>query len=300
MKELLRFGHLAAESELSSKRWAIATLPGTRPFSEIRMRSAQIDHGWIYPPVESRPFAGRSVPFRAARWFGLDPSHSLIYDLGELSCEIARDLILYYGFLEGLHLMPLDGGYLQRTAIEPGKLVRFSSTPAEKTWLIDRALDTFLSVDDELRSSLRAVLNLFLLGQCYCHEYERFESQCRVLDGIGRLARQMGFLPPDPFAGTPRAPELADLCRAFRIPAPAWAENERQESVLACRRNELIYEALHIEKPMGLDSPKAGSAFELTRYNEMFILRIMGADSRIFKAPPGITWESYPLELDLQ
>ena len=128
--EAIKFGHLAKRYNLESLNWRIETLPETKDYHEFLQLGYLIKDGWIYPPIELYNINGIDKPLRSTPWFGLPPSHKLV--INEKSDQIQRTLILYLGFLEGLHLIPKGWGYLQRTAINPGKLVVFLANDKEK------------------------------------------------------------------------------------------------------------------------------------------------------------------------
>jgi hypothetical protein len=89
--------------------------------------------------------------------------------------------------------------------------VGFLATPEEKRWLIDRAVETFLSVGNELPLRIYSTISWFLLGQSYCHEYERFESQCRMVDESLLAGQGNGLPSPGPASGAKNCRSLPSV-----------------------------------------------------------------------------------------
>ena len=283
----MKFGYLAKKDKYSSSNWSIDILPKIKSYKELKTDLYYIEKGWIYPRIEHIDFKGGKYPLKPSPWFRplKDCSHEIKVSLSSFSEEDTNLLILYFGFLNGLHLLPEGWGYLYRTAIEPGKLVSFVCFQRQIVWLVDQSIMTIKNSSPKIKKLLYAMLNWFLIGQSYYKEYERFEAEYRIIDIAYRIETFKGNA-----SSCSHAERIIKLANIYSLFIPNWAiiNSKSKVSIISEARNELIHEAMYNSQPIGMSYRDDNLSLELTRYNELIILRNFGADSQHFKAPDRI------------
>jgi hypothetical protein len=130
----------------------------------------------------------------------------------------------------------------------------------------------------EKMDAMRAILHWFLVGQSYEFEWDRFDAQYKVLDGIFRLSG----LPDKEHAQRPV--DLVKHCARYGIILPAWAKIDTSKgtkpiSKLSRMRNDLFHEAIYADMPIGYSYPEENYDLELVSFNLKLIAALFEIDT---------------------
>jgi hypothetical protein len=247
-------------------------------------KHACASNGWVYPPLvdanqnfrEKEKF--KTKPQIPSSFFQIGPTHSIT--INPFDEEKAKFLILAYGFLNGVYLNPAGHLFVNRAAYEIGKLtgVILVGNDAEK------GITAFSQYYDKAskvqRKLLFAILHWFIVGQTYNFEWDKFDAQYKVLDGLFHLS---GLTAPN------HASRPIELANNFGIKLPLWAQlnPDRKSSQLSNTRNELFHEARYAGQPIGYEYPKENFGLEFARFNSKIIVALVGLKTKFLQADPG-------------
>ena len=141
----------------------------------------------------------------------------------------------------------------------------------------------YQNATEEDRKQAFAVLHWFLVGQMYTFEWEQFEAQYKVLDGIYKLAK----VNAKTHAGRPGA--LVNKYQDKGIILPKWAKidsSDKKSSALSTLRNQLVHEAKYAGHPIGYELPTENYPLEFVSFNTKLICAVLGIDTPYLKADP--------------
>lgn len=246
-------------------------------------QTAFVSNGWVYPPLvkanqnfmEKKKFKNEAK--LSSNFFVFEPTHSIT--VLPFDDEKIKFLILAFGFLNGVYLSPAGYLCLNRIPYEISKLtgVILIKDDAEKG--IYTFSEYFDRTSDEKRKLSFAILHWFLIGPSYSYDWDRFDAQYKVLDGISRLS---GLSAPNHAS---RAVVLADK---YGIKIPIWAQlsSDGKSSRLSAIRNELFHEARYAGHPIGYEYPKENFNLEFVRFNTKLIAAIFGLRSNFLQSDP--------------
>lgn len=237
------------------------------------MESDRTDGLWYYPPLV--PFAdyqtdGSRKPLTNAVTFELPATHS-ITTAADLE-ELAEFLILVFGFLKGLRLVPEGWRHFYRAAIKPGHLVDFTPSQDRVEEVLSLAHDLWFDLASEprLRRCYFGAFHWFLFAQSYIHPFELFHSQYIVLDACWHIHElRMGSKRPSHHQ-RPR-----ELCSAYGLQEPAWL-GDGHESPLVNLRNDLVHEGLYTGEPIGFANTGTDIEGMLAALNARLLLALLG------------------------
>jgi hypothetical protein len=271
----MKFGYLPQEKSLTTDFLEIRTLPDIDLYDQIEASWPDESKGWIYPPTEYNEKQREKYPLKAAPWFGLEPSHDLELKQNVKDHEaVSRFVVLVFGFLNGLHLMPEGWGYLMRTAIKPGTLVGFIIKEQDEGLILEMIVERYLNLSSHLKKLEYALVHWFLMGQAYSRLFDRFSAQYQVSDLVYRIAVEKGLI-----HRVRHSDRIRISCDALRIVTPEWAlPGANGLTQVAEIRNELIHEATFAGEPIGMKVPGMNISFQITRLNELLVLRTLGIE----------------------
>ncbi|QSX33756.1 hypothetical protein JYB87_00425 [Shewanella avicenniae] len=247
-------------------------------------QSVHVSNGWFYgpeqelkkSPTENTKFKNRG-PINCVPFFKIDPTHEITSN----SCtdEHLRFLILSYGFLQGLYLTPEGYSYLGRTAYKPGKLNGLLMSGNDYANGMETINKFYTSSNLEQRNQMFACIHWFLLGQSHHFEWDQFEAQYKVLDGLYNLAGVKAKY----HAGRP-----VELAKKYNLKLPLWAELDStgKRSTLSIQRNELFHEAKYGGHPIGYSYPEENYSLEFVSFNTKLIAATLGIDTPYLSADP--------------
>ncbi len=281
----MRFGFLIDPKKFECDGFRIAPVSDFYSIFENFKSSVSVSNGWFYGPKtelfksanEKRLFSSKSLVVHSS-FFLMNPTHEIVsskhYDNDHL-----RFLILGYGFLQGLYLTPKDYLYLNRTACEPGKLNGLRLFGEDYINGMECINRFYIRSNEEQRNQMFACIHWYLIGQSYQFDWERFDAQYKVLDGIYRLSG----VKAKNHAGRP-----VELAKKYSLRLPLWAELDvsKKYSKLSKQRNELVHEARYGGCPIGYAYPDENYNLEFKSFNTKLIAAVLGIDTPYLQAEP--------------
>lgn len=247
-------------------------------------KSACVSKGWFYgsktelskSSAEKKEFEA-NAPIVHKSFFQMNSTHQ-ITSTKDYSDHHLRFLILGYGFLQGLYLTPEGYSYLGRTAYKPTKLnglLLISDDYINGMECINRF---YVASNEEERNQMFACIHWYLVGQSYHFDWERFDAQYKVLDGIYKLSGTKA----NSHAGRPIA-----LSEKYNLELPLWAKLiTKKESKLSKQRNDLFHEAKYGGHPIGYSYPEENYNLEFRSFNTKFIAAALGINTPYLQAEP--------------
>lgn len=244
-----------------------------------------VANGYIYPPLygplqshqEKQKFSS-NPPKTINPFYTLDSTHTIT--LPSVNDEKSRFLILCYGFLHGVYLMPADYNHIKITPYEVGKLTGVLPPDISESVKGMEAFNSFYdNSPDEQRKLLYSIINWFLLGQCYEYAWDRFTAQYFVLDAIFKFSG----------LNCSHAQRPEELAKHYNLPLPTWAKYDAKtrSCKVSILRNELFHEAKYAGEPIGYKYPDENFDLEFVRFNLQLIISIIGLNSPILRKGVG-------------
>lgn len=280
----LKFGFLTDKKKIICQYFKISPLPDINDTLIEFYEKYNVSKGWIYGPevelsknfMEQKKFKLRG-PVKCANYHRLKPTHEIT--TSTLNDEHLRFLVLGYGFLQGIYLIPEGNLYLTRTAYEPGKLNGLVLSGDDYVNGMEQLHRFYLKASTRDRKQAFAILHWFLIGQSHEFPWEIFDSQYKVLDGIYKLSKV------DEKYHAPRPVKLAEK---YGVIIPSWAElNEsKNKSKLSILRNELVHEAKYAGEPIGYAHTEDNYTLEFASFNTKLICAILGLKTPYIKMNP--------------
>lgn len=281
------FGFLPSDDEFRGSGWNAVPLDDLPAKLGWVFNHECCSEKWFYPPIiecQTDPSSSRR-PLTQADRFVLPCTHTLEIDRsGPLATEDEVLLLYALGFAKGLLLVKHGWGHLYRTAIQPGFLSGFYTTPRAAAEIVDLAMQLSRRHHDGIvigRNSLTGVLCWYLFGQSYTRRFEEFAAQYTVLDSLCRLYEKTSG--SDLSRSHARRPEF--LCQKLGVVPPTWVQAQRDpttnrwSSELSALRNGLVHEGMFGDRPAtsGLPSDVLLESISwLHELNRSLILAIIG------------------------
>ena len=212
------------------------------------LSSPQVEDGWYYAPPKLRRDAS-ARPY-CSRVFPLPTTHSLEHE-GAESAEHLSFLIWVLGFLAGFRLTETEAGFLDATPVVKGKLhdMVLLGSDAESRALSHA--DRFWRSESKrprVPKALTGVIHAYWLAQSpHALSFERFIYLYTALDGCHYVHSLMH---DKDARNATHSQRVAELCSAFDVAVPPWANSITPESI-ASRRNETLHEGLFFDEPLG-------------------------------------------------
>lgn len=280
----MNFGFLVDKKEILCQDFRVSPLPDIDDTLTKFHEGINVSKGWIYGPevelsksfMEQTKFKLRG-PIKCDNYHGLKPTHEIIMRTPD--DEHSRFLILAYGFLQGIYLIPEGNLYFNRTPYEQGKLNNLLLNGDDYVNGMEQIHYFYLNAKPKDRKQTFAILHWFLIGQSHEFPWEIFESQYKVLDGIYKLSNLK--LPN-------HASRPVELARKYGITIPSWAElrGSKKKSTLSILRNELVHEAKYAGEPIGYAHPTNNYTLEFVSFNTKLICAVLGLKTPYLKANP--------------
>lgn len=279
----LRFGFLIDKKEFKCSDFSIVTVPNYDEIVNCFYESACVSNGWVYGPeqelnkstIEKKKIKQRG-PINCSSFHRISATHEI--NSSNDGDDYQRFLILAYGFLQGLYLTPEGYSYLGRVPYEPGKLNGLLLHGNDYINGMEKIIIFYKSSTQELRNQMFASIHWFLIGQSYSFQWDRFDAQYKVLDGIYRISGVKAN----------HANRPVELAKKYGIILPKWAElySTGEKSELSKQRNELVHEAKYGGHPIGYSYPSENYSLEFTAFNTKLIIAALGIDAPYLKAEP--------------
>jgi hypothetical protein len=280
----MKFGFLTDRKSFECSCFKVSPLSELDSVLERFYQSVSVSNGWFYGPeeelkkssMENKQFKSRD-PINCSSFFRINPTHEITSNT--YSDDHLRFLILGYGFLQGLYLTPEGYSYLGRTAYKPGKLNGLLLIGDDYANGMEIINQFYVSKNTEERNQMFSCIHWYLIGQAYHFDWDRFDAQYKVLDGLYKLSG----VKAKNHAGRP-----VELAKKYNLKLPPWAElcPAGKQSKLSIQRNELVHEAKYGGHPIGYSYPDENYSLEFTSFNTKLIAATLGIDTPYLAAEP--------------
>ena len=280
----MNFGFLIDTKEILCQDFRISPLPDIDETLTKFYDGTNVSKGWIYGPevelnknsMEQKKFKLRG-PIKCDNFHGLKATHELIMSIPDN--EHLRFLILAYGFLQGIYLIPEGNLYFNRTPYERGKLNGLLLSGDDYVNGMEQINHFYLNAKPKDRKQMFAILHWFLIGQSHEFPWEIFDSQYKVLDGIYKLSN---------IKAQTHALRPVKLAEEYGITIPSWAKliKSKKVSTLSILRNELVHEAKYAGEPIGYAHPKDNYTLEFVAFNTKLICAVLGLKTPYLNMSP--------------
>jgi len=280
----LRFGFLIDRKDIRCSDFSITPVHDYDERIEQFYESASVSNGWVYGPEkrlnknasEERLFK-QGGPTTCSSFYRLPPTHEITSNFSDE--DYLRFLILGYGFLQGLYLTPEGYSYLGRVPYVPGKLNGLLLSGDDYVNGTEKVNAFYKSATHENRYQMFASIHWFLIGQTYAFDWDRFDAQYKVLDGIYKLSGG---------SAKNHARRPAELAKMYGIILPKWVELDGagKKNELRKHRNELVHEAKYSGHPIGYSYPSENYSLEFVSFNTKLIAAALGIDTPYLQADP--------------
>lgn len=285
----MKFGFLIDKKSVHCNSFSIETLPEFDDILNCFYDKAKVSNGWIYGAEEElkknsnelKKFKQRGPITCNISPFQMRSTHQI--QMANSDEDHLRFLIMGYGFLQGLFLLLENYSYLWRIPYEPGKLNGLILCGNDRENGMEKINCFYQNANPQERKQAFAIMHWFLIGQSYSSQWDKFEAQYKVLDGVFTLAK---------FPKSPKIPHTqrpVKLAAKYGIKLPQWAElnlNSGKSSKLSILRNELIHEAKFNGEPIGYAHPSENYTLEFKSFNMKLICAILGIDTPYLQANP--------------
>lgn len=293
------FGDIEADSTQADEIWisdilqrnqsggtSIAPLPEFDEIIRNFYETASVSNGWIYGPEREEPKSAEeenrfknTAPKIAQPFFRLPSTHEITST--DLDDDQLKFVMLAYGFLNGLFLTPENYACLQKAPYQEGKLSRLVLGRSDYEIGIRKIRQFLLNSGKEKVHAMRAILHWFLAGQSYEFEWDRFDAQYKVLDGIYAVS---GI--SSPFHARRPVDLVAHFAR-YKIILPDWCKIDKPKSSKVSRmRNDLFHEAIYAGMPLGYAYPDENYDLEFVSFNVKLIAALLEIDAPYLGAQP--------------
>ena len=282
----MKFGFLIDRQEVRCSDFSILILPNFEDKLKHFYETAKVSNGWVYGPEielqkssnELKEFKQRG-PINCHSAYLLPPTHKIKPDIYDE--EYLRFLVMGYGFLQGLYLSPEGYSYLWRVPYEPGKLNGLILCGNDRKNGMEQINRFYKNAnqDEKKQDQAFAVMHWFLVGQSYTFQWDKFEAQYKVLDGIYNLIYGND--------GKPHASRPVKLAERYGVILPQWAKlDSKGKSKLSSLRNELVHEAKYDGSPIGYTHTTENYALEFVSFNTKLICGVLGIDTPYLQSDP--------------
>jgi len=280
----LKFGFLIDRTEFECGDFSIVTVDNYDKVMDSFYEFVRVSNGWIYGPEKKLNQKSREKekfkqpgPVICDSFYRMSATHEIKSSITDE--DHLRFLILGYGFLQGLYLTPDGHSRLGRVPYEPGILNGLLLSGDDYLNGMEIINNYYKSSSEEVRNQMYACIHWFSVGQSSKFEWDRFDAQYKVLDGIYRLS---GVKAPN------HASRPVELSNKYGIILPKWAELDSitKRSQLSEDRNELVHEAKYGGEPIGYSYPSENYSLEFTSFNTKLIVSVLGIDTPYIQAEP--------------
>ncbi len=248
-------------------------------------KNARLSRGWYYPPMKiaDQNFYekkhNKSCEIQS-EWHILPATHTIT--LHPYDDEKVKFLLLGVSFVMGLYLSPAGFYCLGKIPYDQGKLTGVIPIKNDVEISLDTLSKFYDASSPKKRKNCFAILHWFLAGQNYEFQWDRFDSQYKVLDGIFKTSEVSNNLRSRRIPHAERPVLLADH---FSIDIPPWAKTNGKGSQLSKLRNDLVHEAVYAGQPIGYGYPDNNYDLEFRRFNTKLIAALLGLKSNFLKSP---------------
>ena len=279
----MKFGFLIDREEFKCSDFSVVTVSNYNSIMEWFYGSVRASKGWIYGPekemeqtsIEKEKFK-QPGPIVTDSFYQMPATHEIT--TSTTNDGYLRFLILGYGFLQGLYLTPEGYSYLGRAPYETGKLNGLLLSGDDCVNGMEAISTYYKTSTQEQRDQMFACIHWFSVGQSFKFEWDKFDAQYKVLDGLYKLS---GIRIQN------HARRPVELAQRYNIILPDWARpNSSGKSQLSILRNELVHEARYGGHPIGYSYPAQNYSLEFTSFNTKLIAAALGINTPYLQAEP--------------
>lgn len=280
----MKFGFLIDRRDVRCRDFSIQALPNFEGTLRHFYESTRVSDGWIYGPEvelkknsnELQKFKQRG-PINCSVSYRLPPTHEIQSSISDE--EYLRFIIMGYGFLQGLYLSPEGYLYLWRSPYEPGKLHGLILCGNDYENGMEQINRFYQSANQNERKQAFAIMHWFLIGQSYISQWDKFDAQYKVLDGIFKLSN---------IGNCSHVQRPVLLAQKYRVRLPEWAlpDDSSGKSALSILRNELVHEAKYGGHPIGYSHPTENYTVEFVSFNTRLICGALGINTPNLQKDP--------------
>ena len=280
----MEFGFLIDKRSFEFDCFKIAPKDNFEDILHNFYENAEVSNGWFYGrkvtlqknSQEKRDFMS-DAPTIHSSFFEVNPTHTINWSKN-CTEEHIRCLILGYGFVQGLNLIPEGWSHLGRTDYRPGLLNGLSLSHNDYQNGMKQINSFYLESSEDVRNNMFACIHWFLLGQSYEYEWDRFDAQYKVLDGLYNLSG---------LKNVSHNYRPISLAKKYNLTLPEWADirEDSSKSKLNILRNALTHEAIYAGQPIGLSYPEENYTLEFRAFNVKLISACLGLKTPYLNVP---------------
>lgn len=245
----------------------------------------RIYDGWYYPPIVRHrsprnsliaPLKPTAVPDTPTDIFQLPTTH-MLFHVRDVSDEHLHFLVLSFGLLIGMRLLPEPWRHFYRTPVEEHKLSDLIVGRSDVIFCLAQFDKFYIDAAPELRAVVWSAINTFQMAQSYEHQFEEFFFQYVTLDTIFRAFRISQKIATD---GRHRD-RPKRICEVLEVVLPSWAVlNSDGSCELSKIRNEIFHSGAVNGTPLGFGVIRPTSILlEMTALNMRALLALLGIDT---------------------
>ncbi|WP_031481611.1 hypothetical protein [Maridesulfovibrio frigidus] len=276
----MNFGFLIEKNPVSFCQFSINPLENFDQTIENFYATCRVSNGWIYNPQkqlnknhEELQLFKQEAP-KSSKPYTLPATHKITSEEPIEDDNHFKFLILGYGFLHGLYLLPEKHNYLTKTPYKVGSLHSLLLFDNDLKIGMKSLNNFYCNSSHTDQKQAFAILHWFLAGQSYQSRWDHFEAQYKVLDGIFRLSKLDAGKKHIPHSKRPFL-----LTEKYHVKLPSWAKTSAKPSKLGILRNELSHEAKFAGQPIGYGHPKENFHFEFPVFNMKLTCAVLGLNT---------------------
>ncbi|MFA9460458.1 hypothetical protein [Thiohalorhabdus methylotrophus] len=284
----MKFGFLIDERVVTVRDVEVRPLPQYEGAIEEFYANFRVSRGWVLPHLEPAPMEPEERK-RFKKKDGLKPRFPfdlpLTHDIQTESADPEKEkfLILAYGFLQGLYLLPESHIYLWQVPYKPGKLTGLIPLGKDYEDGLEQISYIYDSQGIDESCQLFGIIHWFLVGQACQFLWDYFDAQYKVLDAIWKFSR---------LENVPHSKRPEKLAEHFGVSVPGWAQTYesdkgKTESRLSKLRNDLVHEARFADAPLGYALPEENFRLEFSAFNLKLICALLGLETPYKQVPLG-------------
>lgn len=280
----MKFGFLIDPKEFECSDFSIATVDEFKDILTSFYEQLEVSDGWIYGPRKSlKKSAQEKKRFKQSgavvndSFFRMPATHTIKSNITD---EMhLRFLVIGYGFLQGLYLIPEEYSFLGRIPYKPSKLNGLLLSGHDYVNGMEAINKYYKNSKQENINQMFACIHWFSIGQSLIFDWDRFDALYKVLDGLYRISGLER-------KGHSKRP--TDLASKYNIKLPEWAKLDSSGSRchLSIHRNELVHEAKYAGEPIGYAYPSENYSLELASFVTKLITAELGIDTPYLQAEP--------------
>ncbi|MEE3877901.1 hypothetical protein [Vibrio sp. YYF0003] len=270
----MNFGFFNNKNSYKTNEIKITPLESIHETLKWLQTDAPTSHGYIYPALESqqkfhfeRDASSVALPQRYIKTIA---THRLEFTQSNQTDEKARFIILGLGFFNGQYLTPEGQYQLTRMPYEEAIQTGVYLAGADYVRCLE-LLSMFYDKNPCIRKQMFTVMHWFLCSQYYIFEWDIFDAQYKVLDGLYKLCESS-----DKYTKHSERPKF--LVDKYDTTVPEWIKS----GTLARVRNDYSHEALYCKSPVGYCFSD-NLHTELKKLNTKLIAAALGAKSDYLK-----------------